>query len=512
MGHFSLQCNRYVVICATLFAGAVTPTMAQVAAPSAPAQSAVQRPAVAPMRLQPLVDRLVQEAGFSATVCIYVESAGGTVLADRHGKTPLAPASNNKLVTTAAGMTLLSPTYTFDTRFFANGPVKDGVLQGDLIVYGGGDPAISGRYLADKKDVKGVLRQWAKKLKAMGINTINGNIVADDSFFDDVYFHPNWYPSERGEWYEAEVSALAFNDNCIDITWSGKGKLPDEAANYTLNPKTDYVQFDSSVKTVAKGRSTERYYKRGATDNHIKATGTINVESTDLDSAAIHDGALYCVNVFADVLKKQGIQVKGRPTKIRGAAAKLPAGSELFVYESEPLLKVCQTINLNSQNFYAECLAKTLGKEKAGRGTFDAGTQVIENFCRSQGIYSAGHNAVDGSGLAGENRVTGKQLVDVLRYMDTHGLKEQWRSTLPRGHDRGSLKNRFDDASDDVAKRIFGKTGLIGGVRSLSGFVVDANGQELYYSIILNDLKDKDAPKAMKLIDKTAVELAKSGK
>src|SRR5690606_25257111 len=117
------------------------------------------------------------------------------------------PASNNKLVTTAAGLTLLGPDYHFDTVLMASGPVVDGTLQGDLVVYGGGDPGISGRYQQDKTDITGVLRGWAKQLKDRGITKITGNIVGDDSFFDDVYFHPYWYPKERGEWYEAEVSA-----------------------------------------------------------------------------------------------------------------------------------------------------------------------------------------------------------------------------------------------------------------------------------------------------------------
>ncbi len=495
---------------AFILSGFTAPAVAQVVAPPAPAPAsvAVAQPATASMPLQPLVEKLIREAGIGATVCVYAETPDDKVMANVNGTKVMIPASNNKLVTTAAALTLLGPEFRFKTQFFGTGPVINGTLQGDLIVYGGGDPGISGRYQANKEDVTAIMRKWADELKSAGIKAITGNIVADDSYFDDVYFHPSWYAKERGEYYSAEVSGLAFNDNCIDITWSGMGKMPDEAAAYTLNPITDYVKFESSVTIAAKGRETERYYALSTTDNHITATGNLTVETTNVDSASIHDGALYCATVFADVLSSQGIDVKGKPVKERGAATRTPAPHALFSFADHSMLQICETINLNSQNFFAECVAKTLGKERAGEGSYAAGTRVIEEFCKSHDIYSVGHDAEDGSGLAGENNVTGHQLVDILQYMDRNGLKDQWRGTLPQGHVRGSLKNRFPGVAE--AKRILGKTGLIGGVRSLSGVVTDAAGKEIYYSIIVNDLKNADASKAMMLIDQIAVELAKS--
>jgi len=504
--HHVLACSA---IAASLAFTGLPAAYGQTAAPVAPQSpaAATARPA-STLRLQSLVEDTIRKASLPATICVYVEDVNGQPAADVKGEHPVAPASNNKLVTTAAGLTLLGPDFHFETRFYRNGTISNGVLQGDLIVYGGGDPGIGPRYLQDKRDTLGVLRQWAAKLKQAGITQITGNIIADDSYFDDVYFHPKWYPKERGEWYEAEISALAFNDNCIDMTWSGEGLLPDQTAKVTISPKTDYIQFDNQVKTVAAGRSTERYYQRGATDNHIVATGTLNVGTTNIDSAAIHDGALYTVTELKQVLQQQGIQVGGKAIKQRGAAATLPQDAGLFVHKSVSLLQVCQTINLVSQNFYAECVFKTIGKVKAGEGSFNAAGRVVEDFCKKNQIYSVGHHAVDGSGLSDENRVTPRQLVSVLKFMDTHGLKDKWRSTLPQGQVRGSLKNRFGGVAE--ARRIFGKTGSIGGVRSLSGFVKDASGKDVYYSIVLNDLDNKDVPAGMKLIDKIAVELAKS--
>jgi D-alanyl-D-alanine carboxypeptidase/D-alanyl-D-alanine-endopeptidase (penicillin-binding protein 4) len=500
----------HLTFCAVAFAALAAAAPAQVAAPPQPAVQI--QSAVAP--LQPLVDRLVREAGFSAKFCVYVEDANGATLANVNGTQPFAPASNNKLVTSAAALTLLGPNHTFVTRVMAGGPVSGGVLQGDLVIYGGGDPTISGRFQKDKMDVTATMREWAARLKRAGVTSITGNVVADDSFFDDQYFHPGWAPGERAEWYSAEVSALSFNDNCVDISWSAKGKNPGDTVSYSLNPKTDYINFNNQVMTVAKGRSTERYYRRAATDNNITATGSLNVDTTKLDSTAVHDPAHYFVTVLTNVLKEQGISVQGRPVKSRGAAANLQGGAVLFDHASPSLLQICNTINQNSQNFYTESVAKALGKLKTGQGSWDAGMRVIEDFCKSANIYSVGHDAVDGSGLAAANRVSGKQLADVMRYMDSNGLKEQWRSTLPQGGVRGSLKSRFSNTpgGTEVRNRIYGKTGLIGGVRTLSGMLTDANGREMYYSIMLNDLPRDAGSKGIAFLDKVAVELAKSGK
>lgn len=505
MKSFSLTLSGAFAALAILTAGSVS---GQVAAPPAPAAVHTAVPAVSSMRLQSTVEQIINNAGLSATVCVYVEDADGKPAADIQATRPVIPASNNKLVTTAAGLSLLGPDFRFKTRFYATGPVVDGVLQGDLVIYGGGDPGIGGRYQADKSDITAVFRNWVLQLKGKGINSIAGNIVADDSYFDDVYFHPKWYPKERGEWYEAEVSALAFNDNCFDIKWTSKGQLPDEATSYTLSPQSDYYTFSSEVKNVAAGRSTERYYNREATGNAVSATGTLNVDTVKTDSATIHDGALFTVSVFSDVLKKEGIAVAGKPAKDRGAAGKLPASALLFTYDSVPLLQVCQTINLVSQNFYAECVFKALGREKAGEGSYTAARRVVENFCKQAGIFSEGHQAMDGSGLSGENFVTCKQLVSIQKFMDNSAMKEQWRSTLPQGQKRGSLVIRFKGVPE--AERIFGKTGSIGGVRSLSGFVVDEAGKEVYYAVVLNDLNNKDVSRGMELIDQIAVALAKS--
>ena len=448
----------------------------------------------------------------NATVAVYVmDAASGKVLVNRYGEKPLKPASNNKLLTTAAGLTLLGPAFTFRTYVYADGPLTTPTLRANLYVLGGGDPTISGRFEPDKRDVTAPLRRLADALTSFGITRIEGDILVDDSLFDTEYFHPTWYPDERGEWYEAEVSALAFNDNCVDLFWSGKNGLPGDRAEVVLNPPTHYVNVRNEVHLVATGRPSGRWYIRQPGSNDILATGTLTVGTTKDDSASVANGALYFGTVFHDVLTSRGITVTGKPRHVRYDPVEQKRHRKTLLAErvSPPLTEVIKVINLVSQNFYAECLVKMLGRQFAGEGSFEAGTKVVREFIRKQGIYHEGFQMVDGSGLSEGNRVTPRQLVETIRFMDRGPHHDAWRASFPVGGVRGSLRARFQQttASRALAANIMGKTGLIESVRSLSGIITTVEGEERYYSIIVNGFT-RGGDDVIRLIDELAVAIA----
>lgn len=457
------------------------------------------------------IERIVAAYPLDGQPCVavyVVDAVSGEVLVDRYATKPLAPASCNKLLTTAAGLTLLGPAFTFHTYLYADGPLTTPTLRANLYILGGGDPTISGRFEPDKRDVTAPLRRWAEALTSAGISRIEGDILADDSLFDTEYFHPLWYPEERGEWYEAEVSALAFNDNCVDLLWSGEGGLPGDRAKLRINPATRYVRVRNEVRLIAAGRRAERFYLRRAGSNDILATGTLNVGVTKDDSASVSDGALYFATVFHEVLTSAGIEVTGRPRHVRLTPAESQRRRRVLLAErvSPPLAEVVKVINLVSQNFYAECLVKMLGRQFAGRGSFAAGTEVVRAFMRKNGIFHEGHRMVDGSGLSAANRVSARQLVETIRFVDRGPHRAEWRASFPIGGVRGSLKSRFQSttATKALAPNIMGKTGLIDGVRSLSGIATTIDGKERYYSIVVNGFR-RSSDEVIRLIDALAL-------
>lgn len=462
--------------------------------------------------IESMVEANKDKAG---TVGIYVVDAQTSrVLVDINGNKAMVPASNNKLRTTAAALALLGEDFRYSTDLLTTTSADDrGVLPGDIIVRGGGDPTLSGRFEKEKTDVTGPLRELAKALKAKGITEVAGGLLLDDTYFDRDYFHSGWYKSERGEWYEAEIWGLSFNDGCVDLTWSGKGLAPGDLASVTMNPQTDYVRLDNQVRVAAKGRPSERYYTRADQSNDIIASGTITVDSSKVDSATVWNGPLFFASVFRDVLTSEGITVRGNARLLDPREVeKIEADAQVIAsHKSPPLTDVVNTINRVSQNYYADTLIKTLGKVKGGTGSYAAGVKVIDDYFKKAGIYMAGNVIVDGSGLAAENMVSPRQLVETIRLADTGAHKAAWRDSLPIGSTRGSLKSRFQQTTQSrtLSPNIMGKTGLIGGVRTLSGIAKNHAGRDVYYSIMLNDFKFSGA-RAIEFLDEVAVAIAAS--
>ena len=220
------------------------------------------------------VRNLVSSSTLGGVIGIYVvDAATSEIVVDINGERPMKPASCNKLMTTAAALSLLGPDYRFSTDLLFDGKTNGHALKGDLIIKGGGDPSISGRFEKNKRDVTATMRKWADELTSRGIKRIDGNIIADDTFFDRNYFLDSWYPKERGEWYEAEVSGLGFNDNCVDLLWSSQDKLPGDRAELEMNPPTSYVRVVNNVNVSARGRTSDRYYLRKDSSNDITASG-----------------------------------------------------------------------------------------------------------------------------------------------------------------------------------------------------------------------------------------------
>ncbi len=468
--------------------------------------------------LQAELAAILQETDLKGgTVGIRVEDVAlPQLLYDHNGAIPLKPASCNKLHTSAAALYYLGSGYTYTTRVYYSGQINGKKLAGNLVVVGSGDPTISGRFQENSRDLTKTLRDWAKDIRKEKVRIVTGDLIGDDDLFDDVYFGKGWYPKERGEWYCAEVSALSFNDNCIDILWKGARKQG-RTVKFTLNPRTDYVEIVNNVTTGEAKGSADLSYLREDKSNSIVAKGSVPAKQENYDYAAIYNPTLFFVTVFNDVLRDRGVKVQGRPRDIDALSDEEKAElrqnlRQVTFFVSPPMSEIVRVINRRSQNFYAEQVLKTLGAEVKGEGSFEAGVEAVQEFLHNEGLYKPGHILIDGSGLSYLNRVSAHQLVDLLRFMDGHKESAVFFDSLPRGGQAGgSLRTRFRDTPEEraVESRILGKTGYIGGVHSLSGLVTNAVGKKMFYSIIVNDFGCPNKV-ARDLIDRLVVALASS--
>jgi len=443
------------------------------------------------------------------------DGESGRVLYARNENLPLKPASNCKILTTAAAFHYLGREYQYKTLVAQRGPQRGDTLEGDLAIVGSGDPSISGRFVANH-DRTAIFRHWAEALRRRGIRRIAGDIVGIDEAFDTQTQALGWPDEERGEWYCAEISALTFNEGCVDLRWSGSKGGDKQPAAFEVIPPTRYVQIVNFVTTVRDRDSHERYYERPAARNVITVRGRVGKGEEAFDSATVDNPTRYFVTVLAETLRESGIEIGGAPCDVHDLPDRAMfrnALDPITVYESPPLSKMIEVVNRNSHNFFAEQILKTLGKQVMGEGSFDAGTQVVRRYLERIGVDCRGLNLADGSGLSRLDRATPAQFVAVLRAVNRSADGPVFRETLPQGGKTGSLRKRFlaDSLVLKAGPRVRAKTGYIRGCHSLSGWVETRAGQDLCFSILCNDLPmtDEDAKLFIEHLVATVADLRK---
>jgi serine-type D-Ala-D-Ala carboxypeptidase/endopeptidase (penicillin-binding protein 4) len=406
-------------------------------------------------------------------------------LASLNPDKPLVLASTTKLFTTAAALDRLGADYKFRTRLYRDAEVgEDGVLSGHLVIAGGGDPGLSGRWYED--DPLAVFRPWAASLAKKGIRVIRDGLVLDVSFFDDVQAHPDWPSEQEQRWYQAPVSALSYNDNVVLVRASG-GLRPGSPALLGFDPLgPPLLNLISRVVTAA--RRTWIGVSREAGSHTVIAAGLVGKNRTWVGDITVPDPPLYFSAAFSQVLREAGIRVDGPPTvQTVASSTPLPFSGRVLLHTHEtPLLPVLSVCNKRSQSFFAEQILKTLGAEKRGRGTWENGRAEVASFLNSLGLDAARYDLADGSGRAHTNRASAAAYVDFLTAIATRWKSfETFRTTLAvAGEPDGTLRHRLMSAA--TAGKVWAKTGNVAGVVTLSGYVQAQSGQMYAFSILLN--------------------------
>lgn len=435
----------------------------------------------------------------NATIGLYIESINDNKVIFRQNEHRLfTPASNMKLYTTAASLTKLGPKWKFTTPVYADGLISDSTLTGDLIIQGHGDPAISGRFY--QNDPLAIFRSWADSLKLKGIRKIEGDLLADDSFFSGNRLGEGWQWDDEPYYYSAQTSALSFNDNCIDISVT-PGRQIDEPALTSVSPLTDYVYLLNYSRTVPADSATTISFDRRRSLNIIEVNGNIAIRADTLtESITIESPAIYFITVLHQTLKSRGIAISGKArVLLRSEKPDYSRMKPLFAHHSPPLSELIKVINKPSHNFYAEQLFKTLGAKLSNHGSFEGGAKAIGAWLISIGLSPNEYSIVDGSGLSRLNLVSPFSTATLLRYMYRHKHFDYYYQSLPIAGVDGTLKNRMLKTS--AQNNVHAKTGFVRYTRSLSGFISDATQRPYVFVMMfnhftvpvsyINDLQDK---------------------
>ncbi len=484
---------RKLILASLTISGALS---AQTPAPAAPA---APPPRTTPLRgsLERRLTTLLDAPPFNrATWNIYVQDERGRVLFNRNGDRFSVPASNTKLVVAATATVLLPADYRVRTSVYGNGTLVDSVLQGDLVLYGRGDPTWSARCFGIDTLAPGACDStWtaveaiAESLRAGGVRRVTGRIVGDGSYFEPQIVHWNWGSFDLNWWYAAPVSGLGFHDNSVDFQIT-PGVALDQPPKITWNPDLGMIGFENRARTSpADSGSTigDNFFRRpGTLDIWAEGTAALG-RSPWIESFALPDPNLYAARALAAALQKKGVSVEGGAASTTDSLAycAVRLSTPLAEYLGRPLPDIVFPILNTSQNWFAEMLLKILGRELGGAGSWEKGLDVERRFLiDSVKIDSTAFALDDGSGLSAGNLVTPHAFVQLLDYMYRHPKRGPFVAALPRAQQPGSLLKRF--VGTPLEGRVLAKTGSIYRVNSLSGYIERADGRRFTFSIQAN--------------------------
>lgn len=432
------------------------------------------------------IDSFFEDSRFqNAYWGVVVESLEtGEVWYERNAGKLFMPASNEKIPTSAAALTVLGPDWKFTTDFRTNGEITDdGVLEGDLIVFGNGDPTLYERVFDDSRDV---FREVAKALHDKGISRIAGKIVGDDNAFDDQHLGYGWPFDGLPIWYSAEFGPLQINENYVDLRI-----VPPDSADGEVRVEPNLPS--SYFKIVNKLEVRESGWNRVSIDravgsNEIVLTGRVRAGSDPFErSPTITNPTLFYVTVLKEVLQEQWIEVDGEAIDcddIEGWDVEREGLELLHQHKSPPLSEVLKLLMKRSQNMYAETMVRVLGWHDTGTGSWRAGSEVVEEQLEQFGIEEGTYRFMDGSGLSRYNYTSPRILTEILKGMRKHEYWPVWRDIQPVAGVDGTLRSRMKGTAAEGNVRA--KTGTISNVRALSGYVTTAAGEELVFSFIVN--------------------------
>ncbi|MBI5361688.1 MAG: D-alanyl-D-alanine carboxypeptidase/D-alanyl-D-alanine-endopeptidase [Planctomycetes bacterium] len=411
------------------------------------------------------------------TVAVHVRelAVDGELVALRADRS-LRPASNLKLVTTAAALVLLGPDWSFRTRFTSSAPIVAGRLQGDLVVRASGDPLYDPEA---KGEVEELLAPALEALRAAGIAAIDGRIVLDEGSFQPPEPGPAW-PTEKDAWKEycALAGGFSANAGCLTATVAA---TEGTSARVVVRPRAHAFPERLSVRTVGAKQSLD--VRVGALGGTVVVEGSLPRDVPEGSARfAVSDPVELFGRVLSGALRARGIAVSGGVVREHRAPA---AGErELAVLET-PLARVLGPINTDSNNACADQLFFALGDAIAGRGTRAGGRAATAQALERLGLDPATLVQVDGSGLSRENRNSARQitaLVDAVLRRDPRTAR-LYLDSLAVGHASGTLDGRMRD--DRLAGRVHAKTGFINGTSALSGVLDAESGRTLVFSILV---------------------------
>lgn len=418
----------------------------------------------------------------SVSMCILNATTGETIY-DLNPEKCLVPASVQKVFSSIAALELLGPGYSFRTIVGYTGSLDktSGRLNGDIIIKGGGDPALGSKYF--KEHYGDFISKWITAIKNTGIKKIEGKIITDDSYYDFEPVPGKWLWEDTGNYYGSGAYGLSVFDNTYEIhlnTASGSPLITKIVPEQCKGQVSNYLR--------AEGNADKGYVFATPYSAQSWLSGTIPEGKEDfILKAAITDPPLLLAQIIDKRLRSENIAISGNPSTARLEKLNSIRMAVTISVTVSPVLKdIISVLNHESVNLFAEHLTRELGRFFKNAGSTTAGIEVINQFMKDSGVYSDGLYLEDGSGLSPMNAVSSGALSDILLKMKAGGrFFNEFYASLPEAGHEGTLKNYFRDPVFENNLRA--KSGSMTRVMSYAGYFRTSSGNDIVFSIIINN-------------------------
>jgi serine-type D-Ala-D-Ala carboxypeptidase/endopeptidase (penicillin-binding protein 4) len=449
--------------------------------------------------LRPAVDRILADAGAETAIWgVHVADARtGEVLYARNPNVPLMPASVQKILTSLGALEFLGPDYRYRTRLYFDGRIRDGVLEGDLIIRGSGDPSFGSRHMPGADP----LRAWARRLAEMGVREVRGRIIGDDEVFDDQMYSEGWdidyVMNQANIGLGVSIGGLSYNDNVVLLRMrSGR---PGNAAEVETSP-SDYLHIDNQVTTSSRTRGILVTPRRILGQETVRLTGSVPRSYEGSVFMPVTNPTLFAVHSFARFLESEGVEVSAAFVDVDEMDDTLRYDDDpLFVHFSPPMAEILHLINKRSNNFYAEQVFRTF----AFAGSAAGGERRLKALMSQMGVATGPISIRDGSGLSRKDMVTPAGLGRVLQHMSAQSYAPAFFDSMPEAGEGGStMRFRLGGAP------VRAKTGSLEYVRALAGYATTQDGREVTFVVFANNYAA--APhRIVQAIDQIVVEVTR---
>ncbi len=425
------------------------------------------------------------EYGTSSLTVLNAET--GQVIFSRNGSTGLAPASTLKTITAATAYHLLGKDFTWETTLGYTGSVSSsGVLDGDVIITGTGDPSL-GSERFEQARAETLLKRWTDALTRAGVKRIAGRVISDDRLFGSQTLPGGWIWNDIGNYYGAGPSALTWRENQFDLIFK-PGKVGGAAQLVRTEPALSYLKIVNEVTTGRPGSGDNVYAFSAPYSEIIYLRGTYGIDLKKAISASVPDPAFDAAFSLGNKLKASGIVVEkgyttGRKLAVDGEPFPVPA-KVIDIYNSPALEKLVYWFNQKSINLYGEHLVKTLAWKNGKDITTQEGVAIIKDFwSKKLGIDQNAMNISDGSGLSPGNRITTLSMAKVLQSIKKEPWFDSFYESLP------------------VYNNMKMKSGSISDVIAYTGYHTASSGTPLVFSFMINNYSGSSTAVRQKLFN-----------